>query len=292
MRTISLLGIAVLLAAAGCSRSGYADEAAGGGSEVEAPIPTSEASQITGQNREAPPVAPKNAPVRAVIRNGELTVRVANVEQAEDKVAAMIQAAGGYVDSAESSDLAGATPTLNMKLKVPVAKFDAILDQIEALGTRMAKKVGSEDVTASLVDMNARLKVMRSQEEVYRRMLAKSSNSQEMMDVQDKLMNLRGMIESLEGQQKSLSGLAALSTIELTLQQSSESIMASTNDPNWAREAWGASVGTLGSVARIGGTGFIWAAVFSPIWLPIAWFWRSQRRPKRPAPGPNFDIAG
>lgn len=292
MRTISLLGVAVLLTAAGCSKSEYADEAAAGGPVVNSPIPTSEASQATGRDREAPPVAPDKAPSRAVIRKGELTVRVLSVEQTEDKVSALILAAGGYVDSAESSDLAGATPTLSMKLKVPVAKFDSILDQIEALGTRLAKKVGSEDVTASLVDMNARLKIMRAQEDVYRRMLSKSNNSQEMMEVQEKLMNLRGMIESLEGQQKSLSGLAALSTIELTLQQSSESIMASTNDPNWAREAWGGAVGTLGTVARIGGSGLIWALVFSPFWAPIFWFWRSQRRSRRPVPGPNFDIAG
>lgn len=291
MRQFSLLGIAVLLAAAGCSKSEMADSAAGGytgAPAAEAKSPAGSASQ----EREAPAVAPDKVPQRAVIRNGTLTVRVDNVEKAEDKVADLVQAAGGYVDSAESTDLAGAAPVLTMKLKIPARQFESTLEKLEALGARLAKKVSSEDVTASLVDMRARMKIMKAQEDVYRGFLAKSKNTQEMYDVQEKLMNLRGMIESLEGQEKSLAGLAALSTIELTLQQSAEGMAAATSDPNWAREAWGSSMSALGTLARIGGSGLIWLAVFSPFWLPAAWFLSRRLRLKRPAPGPQFDIAG
>ncbi|HRK22783.1 MAG TPA: DUF4349 domain-containing protein [Fimbriimonadaceae bacterium] len=291
MRTVSLLGIAVLLAAAGCSKSEYADEAAGGMAAPAADLkaPTGSANQ----EREAPAIAPDKVPQRAVIRNGALTVRVENFEKAEDKVSELVQAVGGYVDSAESSDLAGAAPVLNMKLKVPARQFEPTLEKLEGLGARLAKKVSSEDVTASLVDMQARVKIMKAQETVYRGLLAKSKNTQEMYEVQEKLMNLRGMIESLEGQQKSLAGLAALSTIELTLQQSAEGMAAATGDPNWAREAWGASMSALGTVARVGGSGLIWLAVFSPFWLPAAWLLLRQRRSRRtPAQGPHFDIAG
>lgn len=291
MRPISLLGIAVLLAVAGCSKSEYADEAAGG---MAAPSAERKApAGAANQERNAPAVAPDKVPQRAVIRNGTLTVRVDNVEKAEDKVAELIQSIGGYVDSAESSDLAGSAPVLNMKLKVPARQFETTLEKLEGLGTRLAKKVGSEDVTANLVDMRARLKIMKAQEGVYRGLLAKSKNTQEMYEVQEKLMNLRGMIESLEGQEKSLAGLAALSTIELTLQQSAEGMAAATGDPNWAREAWGASMSALGAVARVGGSGLIWLAVFSPFWLPIAWFASRQLRQRRlSVTEPKFDIAG
>lgn len=291
MRTISLLGIAVLLAAAGCSKSEFAEDA--GAMPAPASLAPESDARAAGGEGAAPAVSPDRVPQRAVIRNGELTVRVGNVEEAEDKVGELIRKAGGYIDSAASTDLAGSAPTLRMKLKVPAPQFETTLDQLESLGTRLAKSVGSEDVTASIVDMKARLKIMRAQEDVYRGLLSKSKSSQEMMEVQEKLMNLRGMIESLESQEKSLSALAALSTIDLTLQQSSESMVGATNDPNWAREAWGASVSTLGTVARIGGSGLIWLAVFSPFWLPAAWFVGRHVRSRRSrTPSPRFDIAG
>ena len=200
----------------------------------------------------------------------------------------LVQEAGGYVDSAESSDLASATPVLTMSLRVPVAKFDATLDQFEKLGARLSKKVSSEDVTATVVDLAARLKIMRTQEEVYRGMLAKARSNQDLIDVQDKLMNLRGTIESLEAQHKSLSQLAALSSIELTLQQSAEGAAAATNDPNWAREQWGSALSALGSAARVGGTVLIWSVVFSPFWIPVVWY--ARRSANRHRPAPRFEV--
>lgn len=286
-----LICFAALLAASGCAKSEESADATTyssmpGGGETPATLASA------GQNREAPPVAPKEVPQRAVVRNGSLSVRVPNVEKAEDEVVRLVQSSGGYVDSAESTDLATATPMLTMKLRVPSAKFDGIMKGLEGLGMRLSKKVSSEDVTSSLIDMSARMKIMRAQEEVYRRLLAKSGSQQEMMDVQEKLMNLRGMIESLEGQHKSLSRLAALSSIELTLQQSAEGAALATSDPNWAKEAWGSSTGALGNAARVFGSLLIWAAVFSPIWIPIAWFARKSIFGRKPATVvPRFDVS-
>lgn len=285
---------AVLLAAGGCAKSEESADAAAyssmSGGKARAENPTANLVGA-GQNREAPPVAPKEVPQRSVIRNGSLSVRVPNVEKAEDEVVRLVQSAGGYVDSAESSDLASATPILTMKLRVPAPQFDRVMNGLEGLGMRLSKKVSSEDVTSSLVDMNARLKIMRAQEEVYRRLLAKSGSQSEMMDVQEKLMNLRGMIESLESQHKTLSRLAALSSIELTLQQSAEDAAMATSDPNWAKEAWGSATGAIGNVARIAGSFLIWAAVFSPFWIPVLWFARKSLYGKKVATTvPNFDV--
>lgn len=279
---------AVLLAAGGCAKSEESADAASYKSPAAGESPATLTS--TGQNREVPPVAPKEVPQRAVIRNGSLSVRVPNVEKAEDEVVRLVQSSGGYVDSAESTDLASATPILTMKLRVPSTRFDQVMNGLEGLGLRLSKKVSSEDVTASLVDMSARLKIMRAQEEVYRRLLSKSGSQAEMMDVQEKLMNLRGMIESLEGQHKTLSRLAALSSIELTLQQSAEGAALATSDPNWAKETWGSATGALGNAARVAGSFIIWAVVFSPLWIPVVWFARKSIG-RKPVHAPRFDVS-
>ena len=294
--TLSILSFAVLLAASlGCGNS----EMASGPADLNTASPEgaaqatskADAAESKGNRGLASTAATVQMPKRAVIRNGSLAVRVADVEKAEDQVVALVQGLNGYVDSTDSSDLATATPRLQIRIRVPSDQFDKVLDKLEKLGTRLSKKINTEDVTASLADMAARLKIMRAQEDVYRNLLSKSHNTQEMMDVQDKLMALRGTIEGIEAQHRSTSQLATLSTIDLTLQQSSETAAAATNDPNWAKEAWGSATSVLGAAARTVGTAVIWMLVFSPIWLPFAWLVRSAlRKGHATAKAPQFDV--
>ncbi len=297
--TLLVSALAVLLTATGCAKE-EAAEYAGQTSEGAIANPTespaadvskpSLVSQLRGNT--PPSVAPKEVPIRQVIKNGKLEVRVDNVEESEDKAVKLVNGVGGYVDSAESKDLASATPRLTMKVRVPASQFDSVMQSLEGLGVRTSKSVRTEDVTASLVDMGARLKIMLAQEEVYRRMVARATGNQEMIEAQSKLMELRSQIESLQAQHQTMSKLAALSSIELALQQGSEGAVAATADPNWARESWGASLSTLGNVGRVLGSGVIWIGVFAPIWLPGALLLRALARKGHSNPAPKFDVGG
>ena len=204
---------------------------------------------------------------RAVIRNGNLTIRVKSVEESEKSVAAIAAGAGGYIANTESTDLEGDAASLKISLKVDSNEFDATLAALEKLGSRLSKKTQTQDVTGQLVDLGARLKIMRAQENALRTMLRQASNSVELMDVQERIMRLREEIESLGAQQQSLAGLAALSTIELTLEQSAAGAVPP-GDPNWAQESWGAASAAISSAGRGLGSLAIWILLFMPIWVP------------------------
>lgn len=212
---------------------------------------------------------------RAVIRNGELAVRVENVEKAERQVNAYVASRGGFVVSSDSSDLNEASPSISMKIRIPVADFDAAMLTFEGLGKRLGKKVSGEDVTAQLVDLDARLKIMRAQEDAFRNMLRKASSQSEALDLQTRIMDLRGQIESLAGQRKATSELAALSTIGLTLEGATKGIV-DTEDKGWAQESWNSATNVLGSAVRTIGTLGIFLLVLAPIWLPLGLLgWRA-----------------
>lgn len=220
---------------------------------------------------------------RAVIRNATLVVRVASVEESEKTVDAYIGSRGGYVVSSESSDLNETAPQITMKVRIPVDSFDAGMLKLESLGHRMSKKVSGEDVTAQLVDLDARLSIMRAQEDSFRNMLSRASNQSEALDLQTRIMSLRTEIESLSAQRKTTGDLAALSTIDLTLVGESKGI-AATEDKGWASESWNSATTSFGGVLRVLGSLAIFMLVFSPVWIPLGFLaWRGSRSLRHPA---------
>ncbi len=207
---------------------------------------------------------------RMVIRRADLALRVDNLEKAERSVQKLIAGHGGYVDSASSSDLDSDHPVLTVSMRVPAQSFDQAMLQIEALGIRTGKSINSEDVTEKVVDMDARIKSMLVQEETYRGLLKQARRLEDVISLQQQLTDVRGQIESIMGQRKSLATQAALSTISLTLTQSAVAHQAP-KDPNWLAQTWAEATTQMSGLLRGVASFAIWFAVFSPLWVPLLW---------------------
>ena len=220
---------------------------------------------------------------RMVIRSANLTVRVDNVEKAEQAVNRIVERQGGYVTQAQSSDLASEYPSMTITMRVPVGKFAEILSGIEGLGVRLSKGISSEDVTEQVVDLEARLRTMGVQEETFRGLLRQSRDLNSIMSLEEKLTSIRSEIESLQAQRNSLAKQAAFSTITLTLEQAATG-MAPAKDPNWLAESWGQATSAMGGLGRILAVIGIWVLVFSPVLVPLAFFGtRLSRLARKPA---------
>ncbi|MEZ0325837.1 MAG: DUF4349 domain-containing protein [Fimbriimonas sp.] len=207
---------------------------------------------------------------RLVIRHADLTLRVDNLEKVEKNVQKLVRGFGGYVDNASSTDLDSDHPTLTVSMRVPSQSFDEAMSQIEALGIRTGKSIKSEDVTEQVVDMDARIKSMLVQEETYRALLKAARRLDDVISLQQQLTDVRGQIESIQGQRKSLASQASLSSISLTLTQSAIAHQAP-KDPNWLAQTWGESTTQMGSLLRGVAAFAIWFAVFCPLWVPLLW---------------------
>ncbi len=257
-------------------------------------MPSSDESQTAASASHGGSLASLKTPVvqeRQVIRHAELQVRVTSVEKAEKSVSEMVRAAGGYTESESSTDLASISPSLTLSLRVPVGEFDASISRFESLGVRLSKKIDSQDVTSQLIDLDARLKTLRAQEEVYQSMLKGMRRLDDVYSIQDQLTLVRTQIESIDGQRKSQAGLAALSTISLTLQENAVA-NKSTTDPDWLGQTWGEATSGASAALRIVIVALVWILAFSPFWLPALLILRRAFRPAfhRPAAAPPLEI--
>jgi hypothetical protein len=216
---------------------------------------------------------------RKVIRTGALTVRVLSVDDAEAKVNQYVDSVRGYIEDSSSQNLNGKTPAMTIVLRVPQSKYSEAMATFEKLGTRLSKDSQASDVTQQVVDLDARLKNLRTQEETYRAILRGANKIGEIVDVQERISAIRGEIESMQAQRDALNKLSALATINLRLEQRPPVEQAT---GGWLEDTWSSATGGLGEALRSLSVMGIWILVYAPIWVPLAilsvWGWRRALR--------------
>lgn len=230
------------------------------------------------------PTATAAAARRQIIRRGSIQVQVEDIATTEGKAAAWVKQSGGFVEATQSSDLNSVRASMNMTLRVPVQKFETALTEFGGYGTLVSKGISSEDVTTQLVDLQARLKVMREQEAVLVGFLRQSKTLKDSISVNTELSRVRQEIESMDAVRRSQQELASLSTIELSI-VSSARMTTRPESSRWAQDAWTASCDALVEVGRALGTIAIGLLVFMPIWGPVVGliWWLIRRMNKKPA---------
>ncbi|MBZ5599699.1 MAG: DUF4349 domain-containing protein [Acidobacteriia bacterium] len=142
---------------------------------------------------------------RKIVRTSSMELMVSSPAEAAEKIRVFAGSLGGYVETAQinsSQDAPGATITI----RVPAAR----LEDAKAELRRMAVKVNSEktdaqDVTKQYVDLQARIRNLQAQEEQYFEIMRSARKVQDMLDVSEKLSEVRGEIEQQQAEFATLS---------------------------------------------------------------------------------------
>ncbi len=218
---------------------------------------------------------------RKIIFNASLTVDVVDAEKAFSDCEVLVAKYGGFV--AESSLRKSDTQVVaTATLRVPSAKVTQLLTDLAGLGTVTSRSSGSEDVTSQYIDIQARLKVLRAEEEQLVGFLKKATNIKDMLAVQEQLRSVRTQIEQYEGQQRYMDNATSLATVTAQLVQTTEAFVA-------PRGFWSAFVQSL---ARFGhGLAAFWtwfggAAIFLAFYGLLIWavVWIVLKLRKRRSP--------
>ncbi len=235
------------------------------------------ASQASSGN---PMAASPAVAARFQIKTGNLSVEVADVPKAQQEAEKIAKMVGGRIETSNKSNDEGRLASAELTLRVPVGSFETAVNRIRKLGRVLTDSLNGEDVTAQVVDSEARLKVMRAEEDQYVELLKATKKIGEVLSVKEKLSQVRQDIESLDATRKALREQSAESTINLSLSEK-PSPEKPKHDENWLDNVWGNAVSSLNSVGRGLGTVGVFLFVFSPIWLPVSiggWWWSRRVR--------------
>lgn len=295
---LALTVSAVLLA--GCAGGNSTSSDAAGASQ-QAPLPGGSAEQRDASSGVAAPpgdatadqarpdaatvVAGRVGPAASIIRTGELDVVVENVRTAADEAGRILRAAGGNVEAEERGN-SDRSASAVLRLRVPPEAFDTTIAALSALGEERNRRLGNDDVTEQVIDLDSRLSTQRASVERVRALLADAEDLREVVAIEAELTRRIADLESLEARLTALTGQVDLATITLRLTATDAPIAAAPGPLGFEdglRAGWDAVV-ALGR-----GLGLTAGALlpFSPVLaVGVYLIWRARSR-RTPAAAPS-----
>ncbi|MGI6575183.1 MAG: DUF4349 domain-containing protein [bacterium] len=155
---------------------------------------------------------------RKIIQRAHLTLLVEDLDQGFDSILALAEANGGFIEHSGTWENEQQRSS-ELTLRVPVNYFSVVLSQIEELGRVERQELGGQDVTTEYVDIEARLRNFKRQEERFLEILERADTVEDILNIERELERVRGEIESLSARLKNLDNLTSLSTINVHLRQ-------------------------------------------------------------------------
>lgn len=186
-----------------------------------------------GQPQEPPAGQPKLEPVdRKIVYTAHLSVVVKNIDAAEKQIDDLLAANGGRLMSSESRGDAGSKRTATFKLEVPSGKFRALVSGLRGLGVPERDKVDSDDLTDEYVDIQARVRHLKAEEDNLLKLLTERARGvEEQLAIRRQIEPIRAQIEKAEGRQKYIEAKAAYSTVTVNLREEANYVPPTADPP-------------------------------------------------------------
>lgn len=218
-RALLTIGMVLLVVLAGCSGGDGAEMTQTTAIQDEGPEASSAApsdgDDVLSGIEESPAAAD-----RFRIKRATYEVTVADFDTARTDLREAADRLGGYVGGDEfrihtRNNVTWRTGT--MVLRVPVERYGALIEAVEATGNVTEKSAKTVEVTGKVVDLRARLENLRAQRARLRSMYNQSTTTDGMLKIQERLSSVQSDIERLEGRLRTLQHDIAYSTVRVQL---------------------------------------------------------------------------
>ncbi len=250
--------LAGALALTGCSASG---DDSGGGKEAASRADSraegraddragAAGGEADGGEATAPP---KLAPAH-IIRTVSLSVQVKDAPKALDAARTATENAGGYVgDENTTRDEEGHERT-EVVLRVPVERYEEVLDELEGAGKLLERSAKAEDVTEQVVDVESRVRSQRASVARVRELMDRATRLSDVVTLEGELSTRQAELEALLARQAALKDRTSLATITLSLSETPvERVEEEGDDDPGFTDALAGGVGRLRDDAALGG---------------------------------------
>lgn len=159
---------------------------------------------------------------RMIIRTGTMSMEVDSYDETEGKIKDIVKNFGGYLTNSASKLNADGKKQGSITIRVASEKFDAMISELSKIGKVMNQNITGKDVTEEYMDAEARLKTQRELESRLLKLLAeKTAKLTDVVEVEQKLANVRENIEKTEGRMRYLKDQASYSTLTVSVYEPS-----------------------------------------------------------------------
>lgn len=313
----SLLG-AVLLA--GCSAASSSTSAASapavagvsGGVAGTADQPAKDGATGSGTGELAAAFAATDQ--RSIVVTANVSVRVPDVTTATSDLVALASARGATVASQSTSSGGGtavpyptssdgsiACPTTGCPtsyasstttLRIDNDKAPALITEVGRLGTVLSSTRTSDDITAQVADVDARVRNAQASLARIRTLMSKATSVGDVVSLEGELSKREADLEALQARQRTFADQSAQATVTVQLLSTDAPVAAErgTGFVAGLRAGWDAFTAALVGALTVLGALLPFLVVLVPLGLLVRWWVRRRTpRPAAPAPLPMAD---
>ncbi len=153
---------------------------------------------------------------RKLIKEISLDIETKDYDNYIESVRSNVTSNGGYIETSNESNNSEFR-SFNATIRIPVGKADDFTESVSNNATVKRRSENVQDVTEQYVDIEARIKVYKAEEESLIEIMKQANNVTDLLSVKERLANVRAQIESYTAQLKSLENQTDYSTITLTV---------------------------------------------------------------------------
>lgn len=164
-----------------------------------------------------------------IARTVSMSLVVKDFDAGRASLDAILARQNGYAASLNVSTPPGAARTLQASLRIPAPQLAAALGELKSLGRVEDEAQNGEEVTAEHADLLARLKNSRETERRLQEVLrTRTGKVKDVLDVEQEIARVRGEIEQMEAEQRTLEHRVEFAAVDLKL---AEEYKAQLNTP-------------------------------------------------------------
>lgn len=222
-----LVAVASLASCGAATKISMSDEF---GSQSQAPAETTAVAESANilmdqaaveADASSPAEPPNDAVMTAgqpqLIKRAQLSLVVDSVDESLKSASQMIRTHQGDILDLQDNQIEAAQRAAYLRIRVPQANLDPLLEALGALGTVQQQGLSAEDVSTQLIDAQARLRNLRKSEESLLKIMERSGEISHVLEVSRELSRVREQIEQIDARVQNLQTQVRYSTIDLTL---------------------------------------------------------------------------
>ena len=152
-----------------------------------------------------------------IIRKGTMNIEIENYPESEKEMFRIINNLNGYVSNSGSNINTSGRKQGKIDIRIQGKDFDALINEISKTGKVMSLDINSSDVTDEFIDLEARVVTQKALEERLINLLnERTAKLTDVVEVEEKLADVRSHIESMQGRMRFLKNQAEYSTLTIS----------------------------------------------------------------------------
>jgi hypothetical protein len=216
-----------------------------------------------------------------------MELRVEDYGQFEAELPALVTRYGGFIAESRTDRQSGDRRSGRWVLRVPVTAYGDLLSAVNGLGYVLSRRERADDVTAEVIDLQARISnAQRLETRIGELLATRVGKLEEVLEIERELARVREAIERMQARQRFLADRTSLATITLTAREQETFVAAAA--PSLGERMGRAWRGAVRRVRAAGEALLVAAAALTPpllallpLGLPL-WWWHRRRGGRDP----------